>query len=147
MPVQYSTSETQWEWAPLTNFCPLAHWPSPEQILSTTSQGPTVSAMAHPYPQLLLLSSWRKWTVPPDSPSSCCRDTWPVCPEVYPALKHLGGDKAWCPFVPCRSKQCPGLWRREAKLQILDPGVGVSLPTSYRALNSQMFGIFSSSNI
>lgn len=57
-------------------------------------------------------------------------------------------------FVPCKSEQCPGLWRREAKLQILDPGFGVSpcsescyQPVTEQTLNAPMFVIFSGSNI
>lgn len=132
-----------------SSFSPLsppACSPPLTQIFSTTSQGPTVSEIAHPYPQLLLLSSWRKWavfhlTVPAaaaevqdpyvtgfmqlQEETSPTRDLMSIC---------RGTQHFSC--VPCRSKQCPGLWRREAKLQILDPGIGISLSTSYRAFKT-----------
>lgn len=57
-------------------------------------------------------------------------------------------------FVPCKSDQCPGLWRREAKLHMSDPGFGVSpysescyQPVTEQTWNTLMFGIFSGSNI
>lgn len=34
-----------------------------------------------------------------DRPSRCCKGAWPICHEVYPALKHWGGDRTRCPFV------------------------------------------------
>lgn len=121
-------------------FCPLAYSPPLEQIFSTTSQGPTVSEIAHPHPQLLLLSSWRKWTVLQSqqllqrylthmSGGLCSSRRKHGLMSICKGTQHFS-------CVACKSKQCPGLWRREAKLQILDPGLEVSLSISYTALNT-----------
>jgi len=52
-------------------------------------------------------------------------------------------------FVPCKSEKCTGLWRRGAKLQILNPGFGVSScsescyqPVTEQTLKTPMSEIF-----